>query len=84
VAVELEFPAYLWGQQAQAWETQAVEEGHWACERRRTFLERHLGRWFPRFAHQVRQAVPAPLYLTGVDAAKAFILHDLEASRIQS
>lgn len=78
VAVELEFMAFLCGQQAQALEEDATDEGLTLKERQRTFMAQHLGRWFPRFARQVREATTVDsLYGTVMEAAYAFLRHDV-------
>lgn len=77
VAVELEFMAFLCGQQAQALEEGTLEGGDQAQECQRAFLGQHLGRWFPRFALQVNDAASEALYGVAAEAAHAFLHYDL-------
>ena len=75
-AVELEFMAYLCGQEADAWEHAARDDGLRALKRERSFLRHHLGRWFGMFARQVQRRAAVPLYAMTAEAADAFIQHD--------
>ncbi|MFQ5854464.1 MAG: molecular chaperone [Anaerolineae bacterium] len=78
VAVELEFMAFLCRHQAQALEDHATDDSMAFKERQRAFMAQHLGRWFPRFARQVREATTADsLYGTVMEAAYAFLRHDV-------
>lgn len=78
VSMELEVMAA-----ACANEADAVEEGDevraaaWLVTQR-TFLDDHLGSWFPAFAERVSAADADPFYDLTVSAAAAFIHHDLE------
>ncbi len=78
VSVELEYMAFLCRQEREAWEGTVWEEGVKILERERTFLERHLGRWFPAFARNLKGCDKGGLYGAAAEAAEAFILHDLD------
>ncbi len=78
VSVELEFMAFLCSQETDAWDRQDPREGMEFLKRQRTFLERHLGRWFPDFAREVQRADPSGLYGSFAAAAAALIHHDLD------
>lgn len=77
IAVELEFMAYLCGRQARALEEEDRENQDRAQECQRAFLGQHLGRWFPRFAQRVLDAAPESVYGAAIEAAYAFLYHDL-------
>ncbi len=78
VAVELEFLAYLCGQEAKAQEIGAWEKSVRARERQRAFLAGHLGRWLPLFVRKAQEANPATLYGPTIESTSAFIRHDLQ------
>ncbi len=78
IAVELEFMSFLCASEAQAWETDTQEENAQARERQRTFVDRHLGKWFPKFARRIKEAAPESLYSVMLTAAYAFIRQDLD------
>jgi TorA maturation chaperone TorD len=78
VAVELEFIAFLCGQEADAWNREVVKEGVQTLERQAAFLDRHLTRWFPEWARQVTSADGEGIYATVAETAWAFISHDQE------
>ncbi|MFQ6015785.1 MAG: molecular chaperone [Anaerolineae bacterium] len=81
IAVELEFMAFLCHEQARAWEEDALEVSTQAKDRQCAFIGQHLGRWFPQFAQRVKDAAPEALYGVVVEAADAFLHHDLELLR---
>ncbi len=83
IAVELEFMSFLCGQEAEAWEAEALEGGTRARERQRSFLGQHLGRWFPAFARRVREAAPGGLYAVVAEVAYAFLRHELDHLRLR-
>ncbi len=83
IAVEFEFMSFLCGQEALAGETKAREDSIPARERQRAFLGHHLGRWFPQFARRVREASPESPYDVVVEAAHAFLYHDLELLQLR-
>ncbi len=76
VAVELEFMAFLCGQEADAWNNGAVEDSVQFLEHQATFLDRHLSRWFPEWARQVTTADSKGIYSVVAETAWAFISHD--------
>ena len=76
VAVELEFMAFLCGQEAEAWGREAMTDSARALERQAAFLRRHLGLWFPELAQRVATADGQGLYSVVAETAKAFISHD--------
>ncbi|MGQ9630546.1 MAG: TorD/DmsD family molecular chaperone [bacterium] len=78
VAVELEFMSFLCGKEVQSWEGEDLEQNIRVLDRQRAFLGRHLGRWFPPFAWQVRKEAPEGLYGVVVEAADAFVQHDVD------
>ncbi len=78
VAVELEFMAFLCGQQADAWEGKAETDRIRAQARQRAFLGQHLACWFPRFAARAKEANPTALYDVATAAAAAFVHHDVD------
>lgn len=78
VAVELELLSFLCGKEAEAWEAGEQEAGARARERQRDFLGQHLGRWFPVFTRRVHEARPEALYGAVIEAAYAFLRHELD------
>ncbi len=78
VSMELEAMAFLCGREAQARGGGAFDEMTRVLTDERTFLDRHLGRWFPRFASHVLAANPGDFYRAVVTAADAFIKHDVD------
>lgn len=76
VAVELEFMAFLCGQEADAWNREVVKEGVQALERQAVFLERHMTRWFPEWARQVATADGEGIYSVAAETARGFMSHD--------
>src|SRR5918994_3961477 len=75
-AVELEFMAYLCGQEAAAWMGADRDAAIRALKRQRSFLRHHLGRWFSDFARRVQAGTDELLYVAAAEAADAFIQHD--------
>ncbi len=82
VAVELEFMAFLCDREAEAWEHGALADGMRSLKEEHSFLEEHLGAWFPAFAQRVRRAAPQSLYAVAVEAADAFVHHDRDWVRL--
>jgi TorA maturation chaperone TorD len=77
LAVELEFMSFLCGQEVRARETRNEADNIQIRTRQRAFLDQHLVKWFPQFARRVREAAPESLYSVIVEAAYAFLRHDL-------
>jgi len=75
-AVELEFMAFLCDQESSAWKAQRLKEGIKALKQQATFLEQHLGRWFPAFARRVAAKDNGEIYAPLARTAEAFISHD--------
>ena len=75
-AVELEFMAFLCGEEAQAWEKKDLTKGIQVLERQLDFLGHHLSGWFPEFARRVCIADSGGIYPPLVEMAEAFITHD--------
>jgi anaerobic sulfite reductase subunit A len=75
-AVELEFMAYLCGQEAAGWTEADRDAAIRALKQQRSFLRHHLGRWFGDFARRVQASTDEPLYAAAGEAADAFIQHD--------
>ncbi len=77
IAVELEFMSFLCAGETQAEETETGASSAQARARQQVFIDRHLGRWFPKFAKRVQAAAPEGLYSLVVEAAYAFLRYDL-------
>ena len=77
-ATELEAMAALCHQEAHAWEEGTEGEAVRTLRRQWRFLDRHLARWLPRFAEELRRRSPTGFYPVLVDAASAFVRHDRE------
>jgi anaerobic sulfite reductase subunit A len=75
-AVELEFMAFLCAQEAGAWERESLTEGIRALERQASFLDRHLGRWFPQWATEVETLAGEGIYPLMAATAGAFVGQD--------
>jgi|FaiFalFF_MnMetaG_3_1042247.scaffolds.fasta_scaffold00491_5 TorA maturation chaperone TorD len=82
LVMELEFMAFLCGQEARAWERGDHEKGVESLTRQRRFLQAHLGVWFPLFARRVGEKAPEGLYRLAAEAASAFLHHDLDLLRL--
>jgi putative dimethyl sulfoxide reductase chaperone len=77
IAIELEFMALLCGQEADAWEAQALSRARRALEEQRTFLDKHPRRWLPEFARQVKAFGRSELYARVTATAEAITCHDV-------
>lgn len=75
-AVELEFMAYLCGQEAAAWEQAAYEVGVRVLRQEQTFLTAHLSRWIGDLTRRICAATREPLYAAVAAALEAFVQHD--------
>ncbi|MCJ2520214.1 MAG: molecular chaperone TorD family protein [Candidatus Thermoplasmatota archaeon] len=82
VSAELEAMAFLCGKEAEAWSDRACERVVKVIEDERTFLQRHLEKWFFAFAERVMEEAAGTIYGTIAEAADAFIRHDLELSNL--
>lgn len=60
--VELEFMAFLCEREAGEWATQSAELARQLRLQEHTFLDDHLGRWFPEFCRRVAERVPHAFY----------------------
>lgn len=76
VAVELEFLYFLCHQEALAWEERRLHDAVETLKWQASFLEQHLGRWFPAFARQVGGTDNSKIYTAVTVAAQTFISHD--------
>jgi TorA maturation chaperone TorD len=76
VTAEMEAMAQLCGMEAEAWKGRLVDSARRTLESQGGFLQRHLGRWIPRFSERIRQHAGAAVYAAVADAADAFVLHD--------
>jgi TorA maturation chaperone TorD/Pyruvate/2-oxoacid:ferredoxin oxidoreductase delta subunit len=78
VAVELEFMAYLAGEEAaaRAGGDEALVVTH--LLRQVAFLRDHLTRWIPHFCHRVTEADPDGYYGQAAVTLAAFIVYDLD------
>ncbi|HSJ82626.1 MAG TPA: molecular chaperone TorD family protein [Acidimicrobiia bacterium] len=77
-ATELEAMAVLCHREAHAWEEGALGDVVEVIRAEWSFLDRHLARWFPLFAHRLRDASSSAFFLALVDATDAFVRHDHE------
>jgi TorA maturation chaperone TorD len=73
VAVELEFLAFLCGQEASAEEEMAAR---WRAEQR-SFLEGHLLRWLGTFEARLKEVAPGSEPTRATSVARAFAQHDI-------
>ncbi len=79
VSIEMEVMAFLCNREAEAWAKKDLQEAGQALEQQFTFLKPHLGRWFPLFTRRVTlNTSPESFYQLLVNAANAFIHHDLD------
>ncbi|MBI5649532.1 MAG: molecular chaperone TorD family protein [Chloroflexi bacterium] len=60
--VELEFMAFLCECESNEWKNNAAERARQLRLQERTFLDDHLGRWFPEFCRRVSDRAPHPFY----------------------
>jgi TorA maturation chaperone TorD len=78
VSVEMEYLAFLCGQEAEAWEQERVNEASAALGKQKRFLGRHLSVWFPLFARRVAAADSDGVFRTISEGAQAFMGHDVD------
>ncbi len=78
VSVEMEYLAFLCGQEAEAWEQERVSEASAALGKQKRFLGRHLSVWFPLFARRVAAADGGGVFATISDGAQAFMGFDID------
>jgi TorA maturation chaperone TorD len=83
ISVELEFMSFLCDREILALDENRVQDGKRYWESQRKFVGQHLARWFPKMALRVREANPEHLYALVLQAAYAFLRHDLEYLGIQ-
>ncbi|MBI5301792.1 MAG: molecular chaperone TorD family protein [Chloroflexi bacterium] len=60
--VELEFMAFLCARESDVWQVNASESARQLRLQERTFLDDHLGRWFPEFCRRVSDRAPSPFF----------------------
>jgi anaerobic sulfite reductase subunit A len=77
VAVEMEAMAFMCGEEAEAWESRSLSRAAEILEQERSFMNSHLGKWFPLFSRCVLQRGEG-FYAAVVAAADAFIKHDMD------
>lgn len=75
IAVELDFMAFLCGEEAAAWGSDE-REAERCLGRERAFLIAHPARWLPAFAERLGRAPRAGIYRIVGEAAHAFVQHD--------
>jgi len=78
VAVELEFMSLLCAEEAETWSRRRLGDAVLRLDREASFLDRHLSRWFPQFSGQVAARDGGSFYTLAADAARAFLVHDLD------
>jgi TorA maturation chaperone TorD len=77
VAAEMEAMAFVCGKEAEAWASRSLSRAAEVLEHERSFLDTHLGRWFPLFSERVLQSGEG-FYTAVVTAADAFVKHDVD------
>lgn len=81
VATECEVMSALCSREASAWGSGSIEEAQAALADQERFLRGHLAVWLPEFRGRVQRAEPAPFYAALLEAAHAFVVHDLDLIR---
>ena len=82
-ALELGFLAVLCDEEEQAWRDGEVERALDRLRREEDFHERHLQRWFSTFTRRLARAAAAEsFYRALAEAARAFVVHDLDLVRM--
>lgn len=76
ISVQFGFLSFLCGREAEAWESESIEDGVRLVEREGMFLRDHPARWLPRFAGQVNAMAEGSLYGAASHAACALLEHD--------
>ncbi len=77
VALELEFVSLLCAGEAEAWSARLPERAAEILNGERTFLDGHLGRWFPALARRVSSvSAESNFYRQLAEATRAFLVHD--------
>lgn len=82
ISVELEFMAFLCAREARAWLEGPGGPGRRDLETEESFLTRHLSRWLPLFAREVRGLGDLQPYTLAAEVAATFVLHDLDLARL--
>lgn len=73
VAVEFEILQKLALKEAEAWTQSNESKAKEYQQAQQLFLEKHLGRWFPRFAEGVEHSAKHPFYKQVTQIAKMFL-----------
>ena len=76
ITVELEFMAFLCGQEADAWNRETESEGIKTLEREVAFLSSHLNRWVPGWSRRVAIADSKGIYSVVAETARTFVSHE--------
>lgn len=82
ISVELEFMAFLCGQEAEAWSKELVEKGVESLEHQASFLGKHMITWIPGWALRVPEADDQGVYTAVAETVRAFVYSDLDLIRI--
>lgn len=77
-ATQLEAMSVLCDREALAWETQAALDALATLAAEESFLKSHLAAWFPLFRDRVSHADPGPFYRALIDAAHAYLVHEVD------
>jgi TorA maturation chaperone TorD len=80
LAVELEFIAFLCGNEATAWANDDFKEARRMQDRQRRFLDQHTSKWLPTFLREVTQR-DEQLFTTAATAAHVQVTHDVDFLR---
>ena len=78
ISAELEFMSLLCAEEAAAWRRRKLRDGLQRLDSEAGFLDQHLLPWFPEFSSEVAKQDGGGFYTVVTDAARAFLVHDLD------
>jgi TorA maturation chaperone TorD len=82
ISVELDFMASLCGKEADAWESEDVQEGLRMLGVEAGFLRRHLHPWVPSWSRHVAAVGRDGVYPVVAETVREFIAHDIDLADI--
>jgi len=77
ISVELEFMAYLCMKEAEARQANNEIEANHYRSLQKSFMGQHLARWFPKFAHRIKESEPRSIYQFLLPAVFSYLRHEL-------
>ena len=84
IAVELEFMSFLCGEEERSWQANDEDAAANMQTVQRTFMDQHLGQWFPQFARRTIDAGPKELYNGLINTSYVFLRRELDLLRLRT